>query len=208
MDLNPPEGSKMRIANDDGDPTIVVPPANNFMRYPMGLFLLFWLGMWTLGFRDAFAKIMSGATANGFLILWLAAWTLGGAVAAYTAFRAFRPSVPETLKLRRSSIAYDSGVAPPKFYSGWGARNPKDVWNSAFPKRVRAEFDRGLRQSLRLRETEAGNRLTIDLGAQRIEIASMATEIEREWLARLLAHRYALPQVLNGTLIDKTRALN
>jgi hypothetical protein len=48
-------------------------------------------------------------------------------------------------------------------------------------------------QTLRLRETETGNRLTVDLGAQRLELASQASEVEREWLARLLARRYAIP---------------
>ena len=195
MDLNPPEGSKVWIASEGGDATIVVPPASGFGRYFIGFLLLFWLGMWTIGFRDAATKIMSGATNNGFLVFWLGAWTLGGAIAVYTLYRAFRPSVPETLGLKRNSVAYDSGVAPPQFNSYWGYRSPKDSWNYVFPKRVRVELGRSQLQSLRLRETESGNRLTVDVGAQRVEIAPTASEVEREWLARLLAQRYSLPQV-------------
>lgn len=60
MDLNPPEGSKIWIASEGGDPTIFVPQASGFGRYFVGFFLLFWLGMWTIGFRSAFAEIMSG----------------------------------------------------------------------------------------------------------------------------------------------------
>jgi uncharacterized protein YeaO (DUF488 family) len=71
-------------------------------------------------------------------------------------------------------------------------------WKSIFSKRFRTELGRQQLQSLRLRETEAGNRLTIDLGAKRVELASQASEVEREWLARLLANRYALPQVMPG----------
>ena len=37
-----------------------------------------------------------------------------------------------------------------------------------------------------------GNRLTEDAGAQRLDLAGAATEVEREWLYRLLAKRYAL----------------
>jgi hypothetical protein len=37
--------------------------------------------------------------------------------------------------------------------------------------------------------------LTVDVGAQRVEIAPTASVIECEWLARLLARRYLLPQV-------------
>jgi hypothetical protein len=104
MDLNPPEGSKIWIASEGGDPTICVPQASGFGRYFVGFFLLFWLGMWTIGFRSAVAEIMSGRTANGFLVFWLGAWTLGGIVAAYTLYRAFRPLVPETLALKRNSV--------------------------------------------------------------------------------------------------------
>jgi hypothetical protein len=57
---------------------------------------------------------------------------------------------------------------------------------------------------LRLRETESSNRLTVDVEAQRIEIASAASEVEREWLARLLARRYSLPQVLGSPAADGT----
>jgi hypothetical protein len=204
MELQPPAGSKIQITSDSVDPTIIVPPVNNFTRYPIGLFLLFWLGGWSMGFRSALAKIMSGETGNGFLIFWLCGWTLGGVFAAYSLYRLLRPSVPEKLELRRNSVAYDSGVAPPQLDSSRGYQNPKKAWSSAFPKRVRTEFDRGLLQSLRLRETEAGNRLTIDVGAERIEIAAAASEVEREWLARLLVRRYALPQVLGGVSAEKT----
>jgi hypothetical protein len=55
---------------------------------------------------------------------------------------------------------------------------------------------------LRLRETEGGNRLTVDLGAQRIDLASQASEVEREWLARLLTKRYGLTQALPGTAAE------
>jgi hypothetical protein len=194
MDLNPPAGSKISIVEDGGDPTIVIPVAGGFSRYFVGLFLLFWLGMWTIGFRDAASKVLAG-NAPAFLIFWLCAWTLGGIGAAYTLYRSFRPSVPETLALRRSSIGYDSGIAPPQFNTYKRNQNPISSWRSMFPKRRQAELDRSELQTLRLRETEAGNRLTVDVEAQRIEIASGASEVEREWLAGVLARRYSLPQV-------------
>jgi hypothetical protein len=51
-----------------------------------------------------------------------------------------------------------------------------------FPKRTRVELDRRKLQSLRLRETNEGNRLTVDADALRLDIAPSASEIEREWL--------------------------
>jgi hypothetical protein len=64
-----------------------------------------------------------------------------------------------------------------------------------FPKRRQADLDRSELQSLRLRETESGNRLTVDVEGQRIDMAASANEVEREWLARLLARRYSLSQI-------------
>ncbi len=167
------------------------------------MFLLFWLGMWQIGFRDAGSKVLAG-NAPPFLIFWLGAWTLGGIAAAYALFRLLRPTVPETLVLRRNAIGYDSGVAPPQFNAYRRNQNPISAWRSAFPRRRQADLDRNELQTLRLRETEAGNRLTVDVEAQRIEIASSASEVEREWLAKLLARRYGLTQMLGGTAADAT----
>jgi hypothetical protein len=194
MDWNPPPGSKISVATDGADPTVIIPNSGSTMRYFYGLFLLFWLGMWTMGFREAGSQVMSG-NANGFIVLWLGAWTIGGVFAVLTHYRVFRPSVPESLELRRSSLAYDSGIAPLQFDS-WRTKKMKETWASLFPKRLCVELDRRQLQSLRLRETETGNRLTIDIDAARIDIAPAASEVEREWLARLLSQRYALPQIL------------
>jgi hypothetical protein len=197
MDLEPPAGSKITIMRDGFDPTIIIPPANNPARYFTGLFLLFWLGGWFIGFRDVGSKVLSGE-ANGFSIFWLGGWTLGGILAAFSAYRIFRPAVPESLVLSSNGVSYDSGIAPLQFNTSSRYRSPKDAWNSTFPKRVRVDIDRRQLQSLRLRETESGNRLTIDVDAARLDIAPTASEVEREWLARFLARRYSLPQALGN----------
>lgn len=53
------------------------------------------------------------------------------------------------------------------------------------------EFTSAEMNSLKLRETDAGNRLTIDQGAHRIELAKSSTEIEREWLYDFLKDHYS-----------------
>jgi hypothetical protein len=205
MDLNPPAGSKISIATDGADPTIIIPAASSSTRYFTGLFLLFWLGMWTVGFRDVGSKVISG-NANGFQMFWLAGWSLGGIFAAVSLYRMFRPSVPESLELRRNGVNYDSGIAPLQFDSSWRTRKPRDSWSALFPRRVRVDLDRRQLQSLRLRETDTGNRLTLDVDAARIDIAPTASEVEREWLARLLAQRYSLPQVLGNAAASDGKA--
>jgi hypothetical protein len=196
MDLNPPAGSAISIERGEQGPIIVIPAKGSPARYLGGLFLLFWLGGWAFGFVSVLTKLLSG-NGNAFEVFWLGGWTVGGVLAAYTAFRIFRPSVPETLLLKRSSIAYDAGIPPLELSSYQKRRN---YWGSVFAKRLRIELGREELISLRLRETEEGNRLTIDIGAKRVELASQASEVEREWLGRLLADRYALPQVMLGTV--------
>jgi hypothetical protein len=194
MDLSPPQGSKISIVEGNGDPTVAIPARGGFGRYFVALFMLFWLGMWQFGFRQVGSQVLSGK-AQPFLIFWLGGWTLGGMWAAYVLFRTIRPSVPETLALGRNSLAYDSGVAPPQFNFYGRNQNPLTAWRSAFPKRLQADLDRKELQTLRLRETDSGNRLTVDVEGQRIDIAQAASEVEREWLAGVLARRYSLTQV-------------
>ena len=126
---------------DGADPTIIVRAASSPTRYFSGLFLLFWLGMWTFGFRDAASKVLSG-NANGFLIFWLCGWTVGGILAVFTLYRIVRSPIPESLQLGRNSLIYDSGIPPFQFNSTWRYRSPKDQWKAAFPKRVRIDLDR------------------------------------------------------------------
>ena len=211
MDQNPPPGSNISITTGAVDPTIIIPVVDSPYRNFVGLLGLFWLGMWSIAFIKVSSKVMAGST-NGLLIFWLCAWTLGEIYAALTLYKISRPLVPESLELKSNGVTYDSGISPPPF--GWGsyyrslfspnahAKNRKDSWNYIFSRRVRVDFDRLQLQSLRLREAETGNRLTIDLGAKRLDIASAATEVEREWLAGVLARRYSLPQ-LSGDAATK-----
>jgi hypothetical protein len=126
-----------------------------------------------------------------FLFLWFIGWTVGGIRAALALYRLLRPSVAETLHLAAHGVMYDSGIRPPQGDDA-GHASLKEAWKAALPKRVRVEIDRRALQSMRLRETDDGNRLTVDVDGQRLDIGKSASEIEREWLYRLLAKRYAL----------------
>jgi hypothetical protein len=189
VNLEPPSGSRISVTTDGAYPLIVVPHGNGgLIRYYVGLFLLVWLGLWFAGFSSAVSSLSSGQP-HAFLVFWLVGWTLGGAYAMYMAYRALRPSVPESLTLMPNSVTYDSGIPPLQINFGYAT---KDAWKSMFPKRTRVELDRRKLQSLRLRETNDGNRLTVDADALRLDIAQSASEIEREWLYQLLANRYSL----------------
>jgi len=188
MSITPPQGSRISVyASGAGEKILVPNSEGNATRYLLGLFLLFWLGMWSIGFKEAFSKVASGS-AGGFITFWLGAWSIGGAFALFTLYRILRPAISESLTLRPSGLAYDSGVRPLRMQFGFTRR--QEFWNSAFEKRLMIEVSREQLQSLSLRETGSGNRLTVDVGAKRIELARNAGEIEREWLYRLLRGRY------------------
>jgi hypothetical protein len=69
--------------------------------------------------------------------------------------------------------------------------NQRDVWKSLFRKRLIKEFTGSDLRTLKLRETDAGNRLTIDMDSERLDLAKSASEIEREWLYGYLSQRYS-----------------
>jgi hypothetical protein len=195
MTPTPPPGSRISVRSDNGDSVIVIPiSARARWRYAAGVFLVFWLGGWLFGFLAAAKDLLSGKTAaqaQGGVILWLGAWTIAGIVVGYYVFRIFRPSIPESLRLKRNSLIYDPGIPPLQVSNRHG--NQMEAWKLLFPKRTIVEVDHAQLASLRLRETESGNRLTVDANASRLDLASAGSEIDREWLYKLLAERYSLP---------------
>jgi hypothetical protein len=162
MDDSPPEGSNISIKRLGSSRQITIPyKGGNILRYLIGLFLVFWLGGWVFGFKSAAYEVLSGR-ASEFLIVWLAGWSIGGFFAWYFAYRVFRPAVSEKIRLGIDSIFYDSGIPP--FQLHFGFTKQKEIWRSIFPKRIKKEIRRDELKSLRLRETDTGNRLTVDSG--------------------------------------------
>jgi len=189
MSNTPPQGSDIKIDTLNGYQSILVSHGNGgVMRYFVGIFLLFWMGGWFMGFTNAFLTIASGE-GNAFLVFWLGGWSIGGLFAGYMIYRVFKKSIPEQLLLNRPSLSLDTGVPPLKINFGMG--NQKEYWKSLFPKRKRIEFTPPELKTMELRETDSGNRLTIDKGSERVEIATSASEIEREWLFSYLRKNYS-----------------
>jgi hypothetical protein len=184
-----PAGSRVKIKSNNGDPVIVIPSDGGLMRYWFSAFLLCWLGIWIFGFRSALTQLLSG-TASAPIFLFFVLWTLGGAFAVIHLYRLVRPPVPETLTLKFDRVIYDPGIPPfrPSYYP-----TASEFWKDMFPKRTIVELDTHQLATLRLRETGAGNRLTVDANASRLDLAKTCGEIDREWLYQVLASRYSLP---------------
>ncbi len=196
MELKPPDGSKINVTTTGEGRLIVLPYApGGASRYFAVLFILCWLGGWAFGLVSAVNMLVSGK-GGGFLVFWLGAWIVGGGFAVYYVYRLVRPSVPESLLLTLRGVRYDSGLAPVQlqFQNGYYARDRWEAAKSFFAKRTTVDIDARQIQTLRLRDTDTGNRLTVDAGAERLDIARAATEIEREWLYQLLSERYGVPK--------------
>jgi hypothetical protein len=123
-----------------------------------------------------------------------------------------RPCRPETLVLMASGLDYDSGERRPEIApevtttttTNGFAPNTFDpnmtttsqsvgivLWNNA-PKPIRFHAPAQDIERLTLHREEHENRLTLDHGVDRIEIASDCTEIEREWLYGFVRAQYGV----------------
>ena len=191
MIIDPPENSKISINQKGNCPKIIINQGSaGISRIFISLFLFFWLGGWATGWVSAAKEIITGKSGvDFFLIFWLCGWTVGGAFAFCVLYRLLRPSISETLDLEMKQVEYDSGVKPYKISFGFGTMG--EYWKQMFPKRKRLTISGTNFSTLQLREHSNGNRLTVDIGAERLEIATSATEIEREWLYKVLSEKYS-----------------
>ena len=196
-----PNGSTISLMQEGADTVVDIPQEKaGVFAFLQALFLLVWLVGWAFGFEHAAAQLLAGR-GNGFIEVWLTLWTIGGIFVVLSVYRMLRPTIPERLTLRSGSMSYDSGIARLRLY---GARQSRaDAWRSLLLPRRRREFDRAALRSLQLRATDTSNRLTIDIGTERIDLATPATEIEREWLYQVLASKYAIPP---PTAVDRVLA--
>jgi hypothetical protein len=125
MILKPPDGSKISVTTEGIDPVIVVPHGSaSAIRYFVGLFLLFWLGGWFVGFSSTISTLASGKF-HLFLVFWLGGWTLAGIAVVLCLYRIFRPSIPESLRLMLQGVRYDSGIPPFQMNSGSMKQNAR-----------------------------------------------------------------------------------
>jgi len=76
--------------------------------------------------------------------------------------------------------------------SGWDYRRRTDFWKTVFERRKEIQFTPEEIATLRLRDTESDNRLTIDRGSDRIDIGKALTEVERESLFKLIREEYRI----------------
>jgi hypothetical protein len=212
----PPPGSKISVTTEGPDEVIVIPYRDSaVIRYLFRLIALVWLTVFTsalagFGWAAYFGTLQGNTSVE--VTMTFVVLGLNEIIGILHLYVWLRPVVPETLKLQYDSVIYDSGIPPYHPWFGFGYPRPRypslaDLEQPRLSRfrRTRVELDLHQVRAIRLTETDSGNRLTVDLGSSRIDIARSATEIEhewlidiardateieREWLAKLLSERY------------------
>jgi hypothetical protein len=190
MLIKPPNGSNIAVTGQGSNHVISIPPTKkNPAIYGAGLFILFWLGGWAFGEVMVIRTLLAGTAQGGtiFLVCWLGAWTVGGIFAFASVRRIFQRPVAESIALEPGGLVHDSGIPPYEM-----PKTRTFSWKAAFPKRTVTRIESRALSTLRLRDFDTGNRLTVDMGVERVELAKAATDVEREWLLQVLSERYGL----------------
>jgi hypothetical protein len=146
------------------------------------------LGVW-LDFRSERTHRRKAQGGELFLIAWLGGWTLGGVFALFMLYLLTRPLQPESVTLGFIIFRHDSGTAPmTMLFNPWYAMHRyHGQW--PFPgmlRRKRVEIARSELGPVILQSTGDRQRLYFDNGSDRIEIGEHLREPEREWLAAVI----------------------
>lgn len=184
---SPPANSNIEVRNEFNQTIILWKnPRGSWTKYFGAIFLLAWLGGWTMGEYSVIKQLLNG-TANPFLIFWLIGWTVGGGFAIANIYFLLRPSKPESLIFDSYSLQFKRGT-PPFARFNWNRNKQGDddetsIWRKTKNKYTIPRTDTG---EIKLERVGERQRLTIDYGVERIEIGRFLEEPEREWLFQIL----------------------
>ncbi|MGD9582556.1 MAG: hypothetical protein AB7V26_02640 [Lysobacterales bacterium] len=147
------------------------------------LFMLVWCTGW---FAGAYRQYHAADADSADRLMAVLMALLGLGVAGFMLVQVFRNGRAEVLRLYPDRIELQTGVPP----MGYGYSHPEQ------PPQARSSRQLSIAQvlvhdTLRLRETSNSNRLTVDLGHERLDLARDATELQREWLHQLLQQCYS-----------------
>lgn len=192
MDIEPLAGSKIQISRDISSTTYFWKNGQRSLsEYPVMAFLIFWLGGWTMGgFMTVKSLLLEGdmpLSARIFILCWLGGWACGEAAVIYILYNFFKPKKPAKLTLSSSYIEYETGTSPVNFFNY--CRYPRSEKRSKIFKNLRNKtyrIERSFLENLQLERVAERQRLTFDVGAERVEIGETLSEPEREWLYKIL----------------------
>lgn len=178
-----PEGSIIDVQNDFNKVTLLWKnPSGGLTRYGSSLFLLAWIGGWTIGEYSAIKSISQKI--DPFLLFWLVGWTLGGGFAVFQLYRLLRPVKPEKLVIDTTSLFFQRGTSPFNLsHKNSDEEGQKLQW---LPQKAKYNLEKNKVGKILIDNSFGRQRLTIDYGAERIEVGEFLREPEREWVYQVL----------------------
>jgi len=177
-----PKGSVIEERDDwEGTTLYWRLPISGVLRYGTAAIDAGWMCLFAFGWVMVAAQL-----AKGGLIGWLGAWTIGGVWWIWFQWDLIRPSRPESVTLGEDLFVYNPGASPVEPVQ-WNAPRQSRDWKPPRPRRRKkvavAKAELGKFVIDRVGERQ---RLSFDLGADRIEIGESLREPEREWLHAVL----------------------
>lgn len=177
--LEPPGGSRISVSSTQYGTRLQWenPSRPLVIRIFTGFFLIGWLGFWTIGGFMAIRNLFDGKLS---LVFWLLGWLVGECAATYALYLTLRPTRPETLVFDNLELrwgpGYDGDIQKAMNRLSRGFR-----LNSKATTIRKQEIDGIVLERLLDRQ-----RLSIEVGVDRIEIGRFLTEREQEWLHGIL----------------------
>jgi hypothetical protein len=191
MDIEPPAGANIKVDRDMYSTTYSWENGRKSIgQYGVAAFMIFWLCGWTVGgfmaAKTLFTNNDMPLFGRLFMLFWLGGWAFGEVAVIYALYNTFKPLKPAKLTLSSTYFEYDTGTKPYNFnYYRYGRSQEKPKFFQSFRnKNYRVELNQPV--NLRLERVGERQRLTFDIGSERIEIGDTLTEPEREWLYEIL----------------------
>ena len=196
MNVEQPLGSQITVDRDIHSTTYSWKNGEkNIAQYGIAAFMTFWLCGWTVGGFIAMKQLFSGNDmplfGRLFMLFWLGGWACGEAFVIYALYNTFKPVKPSKLILSSTFLEYETGTKPYNSfdYSRYNRYQGRRKFFQRFRNKVyRLELRNPI--DFQLERIGERQRLTFDIGSERVEIGEALSEPEREWLyAVLREHR-------------------
>ncbi|WP_417431872.1 hypothetical protein [Kiloniella sp.] len=160
-----------------------------YIHFP---FVILWLIIWIFIEIIAIAALPNLKAGIVFFILaWVVVWTLACITMIAHFYKMLQKQIPEKITLNKPYLNFDSGRAPHPSPFDRISKNYDKIFKSLLIKRKHYQFTPKEIETLALRDTADNNRLTIDHDGNRIDLATGATEIQKEWLYNFLKENYS-----------------
>jgi len=144
-------------------------PRGGASRIFPSIFMLIWLCGWAFGMYMAVTTLMNGEF-QIFLMIWLTGWSFGGFFAISMLVKILPPAKPEKLTFDTLYISYQKGIQPILFDTEQTGR--RNSFNFPLSGKSSYHIPKTELGEIKLERIGDRQRLTIDHGAERIEIGA------------------------------------